>query len=199
MNFETSSRVSFAEGLLSLVTSKDRAASIAGDLAEEAGSRCGVWFWVDLLSVALALFSQAFRLAPWRSSWLIVSGLILWFVLYTLLRALGALLGLHALDTSCEDCGTLSVSAYVYFAVTLVVSNFLAGLVMGWRSRVGRPNACTPLAVFWVVSAIVAAVVDAMLVSGTGYCSIVYLIGLPLLYVAPLLYGGAIAGRRQLA
>ena len=49
---------SIAEWVLSRFTTPGRAASIVGDLTENADSRGGVWFWFSVIRTALSLFCQ---------------------------------------------------------------------------------------------------------------------------------------------
>lgn len=53
-----------AERLLSLFTSSDRAAAIAGDLTEEREHQGGAWFWLHVVRTALALWRSAVTDAP---------------------------------------------------------------------------------------------------------------------------------------
>lgn len=50
--------IHIAEWILRLVTSRDRAASTAGDLAEEAATRGAIWFWSGALRTAASLLWQ---------------------------------------------------------------------------------------------------------------------------------------------
>ena len=54
------------EWLFSLLTSSDRAAAIAGDLAEERDQRGWSWFWLHVVSVTFALWRNAATRAPLR-------------------------------------------------------------------------------------------------------------------------------------
>ena len=47
--------VNIAEWILALVTTRDRAASTVGDLAEGAATRGAVWFWSGVLRTAASL------------------------------------------------------------------------------------------------------------------------------------------------
>jgi pimeloyl-ACP methyl ester carboxylesterase len=55
------------EWLFSLLTSSDRAAAIAGDLAEEREPRGWFWFWLHVVSVTFALWRSAATRAPLRT------------------------------------------------------------------------------------------------------------------------------------
>lgn len=63
-----------AEALLSLFTSPDCAAAIAGDLTEERPHRGSTWFWQHVLRTTLALWRSALTDAPLIVLMLGVSG-----------------------------------------------------------------------------------------------------------------------------
>jgi hypothetical protein len=63
-----------AERLLSLFTSADRAAAIAGDLTEERGHRGPILFWLDVVGTLSALWRGAVTDAPLRVLMLALSG-----------------------------------------------------------------------------------------------------------------------------
>ena len=56
--------VRLAEQVLSLFTTPARAASLAGDFLEAAGTRRALWFWSTVLRTALALLWMSFSEAP---------------------------------------------------------------------------------------------------------------------------------------
>ena len=63
-----------AERLLSLFTSPDCAAAIAGDLTEERRHRGSIWFWLHVLGTMLALWRSALADAPLMVLVLAVTG-----------------------------------------------------------------------------------------------------------------------------
>ena len=63
------------ERLFSLFTSSDRAAAIAGDLAEEREQRGWIWFWLHVVSVTFALWRSVAMEAPLRVLALVLVGL----------------------------------------------------------------------------------------------------------------------------
>ena len=65
------------EWLFSLLTSKDRAVAIAGDLAEEREHRGSAWFWMHVVRVTLTLWRSTVAEAPVRVLALVLAGLIL--------------------------------------------------------------------------------------------------------------------------
>jgi hypothetical protein len=66
-----------AETLLSLFTSPDCAAAIAGDLTEERRQRGSSWFWQHVLRTALSLWRSAWTDAPLMMLMLAVTGCLL--------------------------------------------------------------------------------------------------------------------------
>ena len=56
--------VQIAESILSLVTSRDRALSTAGDLTEQAAVRGVSWFWSSVLRTAGSYVWQTFTESP---------------------------------------------------------------------------------------------------------------------------------------
>lgn len=81
-----------AEKLLSLFTSPDRAAAIAGDLAEERGRHGGAWFWRHVLGTAFSLGRNAMSEAPLAVLALVLPGLLLLAVLMIIGTVLTTLL-----------------------------------------------------------------------------------------------------------
>jgi hypothetical protein len=61
---EVRMRDDVSERLFSLFTSPDRAEAIAGDLMEERETHEGIWFWVHVVRIALALWREAAAEAP---------------------------------------------------------------------------------------------------------------------------------------
>jgi hypothetical protein len=185
------------EEFLCLITSRERAESIAGDLVEEAGTRGIVWLGAALASVAFALFFSAFGAARSRTLWLFGRGLLVWGLLYVVVRFVGAMIGIQPLLMPSTDYAALSPGVQVYLASTLILAAFLTGLVLGGRRTSNGLNAATPLAMFWALSVVVAPLMDLAAGTATWYCTFLYLLGLPLCYLFPLLAGGALAGRRS--
>jgi hypothetical protein len=67
--------IHIAEWILALVTSRDRAASTAGDLAERAAARGAVWFWFAVLRTATSLLWRDVTEKPARPAALAFAGL----------------------------------------------------------------------------------------------------------------------------
>lgn len=180
--------------MLTLITTKEAAAAIVGDLAESRG-RGSCLFCLDFVSIGLGLLLHSVRRKPVRVVSLCALGFVLWSVIYCIVRVLFALAGLIPLDTSLAECAVISLWSFALFALALVSSNLLAGLAIGYRSRSGEMNRCVPLAMLWSLGMVVFPVADWLSLSVSWYCMLIYLLGLPLLYIVPLLCGGAIGGR----
>ncbi len=189
-------RAAVAEEVLALLTSRERAGAVAGDLAEEAGRRGRIWFGCALLGVALALFASAFGASRARVLWLFVSGFVAWFAIYAAVRTAGAALGVQPLTPAVTDPFAAAWPVQLYLAATLALSGVLAGAALGARAPHGGLNACAPLAMFWVCAALVLPVLDLVAGTATWYCTLLYVLGLPLMYVLPLVGGGALGARR---
>jgi hypothetical protein len=76
----------FAEGLLSLVAPADQAASIVGDLMEEADVRGSVWFWQCVARLTCSLFVRDLVAAPLA---MIATSALTWFLYMGLSLVLG--------------------------------------------------------------------------------------------------------------
>lgn len=80
--------ISLAEWILALVTSRDRAASTAGDLAEEAEGRGAAWFWSGVLRTAASLLWRQVADNPARIAGLAILGVAVYVVLGLLFAGL---------------------------------------------------------------------------------------------------------------
>src|SRR6187397_1784508 len=70
-------KAGIAEAILSLTTSRDHAASIAGDLVQQAPLKGVTWFWGSLVRTTASLTLKAFTEAPVRVTGLALLGLFL--------------------------------------------------------------------------------------------------------------------------
>jgi hypothetical protein len=173
---------------------REAAAAIVGDITESHGPRIGR-FWLDIGSSAFALLVHSISRGPWTAVTLGFLGLALWFSIYCVVRVALAAAGLIPIDISIAECAVVSLSGFVLLAAALVSSNLLAGVAIGYRARVDGMNRCVPLALFWALAMIALPLADWLRVSVTWSCMLIYLLGLPLFYILPLLYGGALGGR----
>ena len=185
-----------AEEVLALVTDRDRAAAIAGDLTEEAAARGAAWFAMTLAGVAAALFFGAFATARGYTLRLLGKSVLVWCAFYLCIRVVGALTGLAPEYAADADFAALGLGTQVYLAGALVAAALLSGAVLGAAATANGVNAAVPLAMLWLTTALVAPVWELAAGTATWYCTFLYLIGLPLCYVLPLLTGAALTGRR---
>jgi len=182
-----------AHGVLALTSPPDRAETMAGDLAEEAEARGRVWFAAALAGVSFAMFFQAFGSARGRALKLLGLGLVVWFGCYVAARAAGALLGLQPFVIDTRNVADLSFGTLLYLGVLLMIASFATGLVLGRREAVRGMSPVMPLAVFWATTAVAGLCADLAAGTPTWQCTLLYVCGLPLLYIAPLLAGGMLA------
>ena len=188
-------RAHAAECLLSLVTPRAHAATITGDLLE-GFERRHFRFWSEVGSVALGLLAANVREAPLRTLWVALLGLLCWSSTYVSVRAAAAMFRLLPFDTRAVDCCAVALPTLVYLAGVLIVSSWLAGCWLGNRIKPAAAlNACVPLAVIWTCAALALPIADWRTLATSPYCLAVYLLAVPLCYVAPLLAGGALGAR----
>jgi hypothetical protein len=185
-----------AEALLSLVTSEERAETIAGDLAEEAERAGRLWYWRSVLGVSAAMFFKTFGGARLRTLGFLAGGFLLWCALYAAIRVIGALLGIEPLIATVSAGGGFAWSTALYLCAALILASFGAGLALGSRAVADGLNATAPLAMFWSAAAVVLPVLDAVAGTASWYCTLLYVVGMPVLYALPLLAGGAFARQR---
>jgi hypothetical protein len=188
-------KASLAEELLSLLMTEERAESIVGDLAEEARREGRVWYWCSVAGVSSAMFFKAFGGARTRTLGFLVAGFALWLAFYTLIRVVGAVVGLAPLIAA-TGSGAQAWATYLYLAATLALSSFCAGLALGPRTVAEGVNATAPLAMFWAAAAVVLPVLDCIQGTASWNCLLVYVAGVPALYMLPLLAGGAFVRHR---
>ncbi|HEX6995712.1 MAG TPA: hypothetical protein VF339_16390 [Gammaproteobacteria bacterium] len=184
-----------AQGILSLSSPPDRAETMAGDLVEEARTRGGLWLAGALVGVSAAMFFHAFGAARARTLARLGLGLAVWFAVYVATRVVGALLGLQPLVIDARSVAELPLGTLLYLGGLLMLSNFVTGLVLGRGSAVGGMNPVMPLAMFWASTAVIALCADVSSGTSTWFCTLLYVGGLPTLYIAPLLLGGMLAAR----
>lgn len=184
-----------AEELLALVTARARAHAVAGDLVEEAARRGRLWFCAALLGTVLALFVTACGARRGRMLRLFASAFVCWFAIYAGLRAAGAAAGLQPILLPITDAGSRPWPLTVYLAVTLVAAGLLAGAALGARAPAHGVNRAAPLVMFWGFAALVLPLLDLFAGTATWYCTLLYLLGFPLLYALPLAAGGALGAR----
>jgi hypothetical protein len=130
-------RTDAAEWVLSLLTSPDRAASIAGDLAEQASSQGGAWFWLNLLRTTASLAWRDFAEAPFRVTGLALVGIILQSVCMSAISLVIAICFLEARVAVVDASGIRhdSVSEWAIVGVFLFTSFFLGKWLAKWAPQ----------------------------------------------------------------
>ena len=180
-----------AQSLLELTAPPQRAETMAGDLVEEARARGALWFAAALGGVWLAMFFHAVGSARARMLGVLGVGLAMWLALYAAARIAAAALGVQPLVIDTHDVAALPLGTVAYLGTMLALSNFFTGVLM---SRTTRPvqgmSAVMPLAMFWASAALIGFCADLAAGRSSAQCVLVYLGGVPLLYIAPLLLGG---------
>lgn len=81
-------KVNLAERMLEIVTTSSRAASIVGDLEEEAANRTAFWFWVSLLRICTAHVLQDLRIHWLRMMWLGFSEFLIFVIVAMILESI---------------------------------------------------------------------------------------------------------------
>jgi hypothetical protein len=88
---------SFAEWMLSLITTPDRASSTVGDLLEDVAARGRLWFWLCIVRTAGSLLWRSFVAAPVSVilfavlAWFgyMITAVLLWVFAWILMMTLG--------------------------------------------------------------------------------------------------------------
>ena len=122
-----------AEWILVLVTSRERAASIVGDMMESAATHGRVWFWSSVLRAAASLLWHGFAANPRGllglafHAWLV--GLLLGFGVFVC--AISGV-GLYPRLPLAESTAMLSRAVYIADLVGMALAQFLVGC---WIAR----------------------------------------------------------------
>jgi hypothetical protein len=194
------------EDLLALFTSRERAATIVGDLVEQSLAQRRGWFTRQVIRVALALWWRSVICAPGRALARAGLGAAVFGGVYV---ALFIASGLPWYPWQRVH----EASFIVRLGLVLVVANFLTGTILARRSGVEQgPRAFSALLVVWSVGWLIwplfawrffPSATDgqwAGLIPWPAWAAwpYVFLAGLmfPLLYLVPLLLGGVLAQRR---
>ena len=145
-----------AEAILSLTTSRDHAASIAGDLVQQAPLKGTIWFWGSLVGTTASLTWKAFTEAPLRITGLGLVGLLVQIFYMILIEVPLVLLRLglamKRLTVAREPTAgfetTVNSPAWEYTLVFLFVS-FLIGR---WVARRAPGKELVVYATIWVTA-----------------------------------------------
>ena len=176
-----------AERLLSLFTSPDCAAGIAGDLTEERRHRGSIWFWLHVLGTTLALWRSAFTDAPLIVLVLAVAGCALFAG-----PALGGVAAVGLFPQWIGSPVSWIALSFFWWGGALWTGASLVGIAprRGMAACAMLAVAGEALLIAFVVTALWRDWLSAQLV-------LFYTTGL--VVAAPLLIGGAIARRRLIA
>jgi hypothetical protein len=191
----------FAENLLALFTTREVAASIVGDLIEQAHFRARGWFACEVIRLAFALCFGALVSAPGRTLRLAGLGFAVFVAAYLILFIASGLpwYPWHRVGTT---------DFWVRVAAVAFVSNLTTGAILARRRSSGNVSAVGPLTAVWfaawlIQSLFVWAVYPwpaSELYRGAtppwlwplAWTPLIF----PFLYLVPLLLGAAIGQRR---
>ena len=176
-----------AERLLSLFTSPDRAAGIAGDLTEERRHRGSLWFWLHVVGTTLALWRSAVTDAPLIVLMLAMAGCALLTA-----PALGGVAAVALFPQSIGSPVSWIALSFFWWGGALWTGASLVGIAprRGMAACAMLAVAAEPLLIAFVVTALWSDLLSVQLV-------LFYMTGL--VVAAPLLIGGAIARHRLIA
>jgi hypothetical protein len=136
-----------AEWILALVTTRDRAASIAGDLTEQAAARGAVWFWFSVFRTASSFLRRDVAERPVRLTGLALLGIAVYAGIGLLFAGLDGVVGFIAVYGSGNHLQLDSIGWKVWFAAPVLVSSLLVGRMLA-RWAPGRElAACVVYAV----------------------------------------------------
>ena len=209
--------VHLAEWLLSLAVSRESAASMVGDLLEEARTRGTVWFWLSLVGAVCSLIRRDVAGNPMRMLSLAMLGVVVQLALIAaaiVVFALGTLaVGVAAMavglvdprhqpptwlvSTDAQAVGPFVVAGMIFGYAAALVSQFQVGRVLAKRSP---GHELAPCVVFIVVGELVLFGLN-VATGGIRY-GLSYLASYQLLLVIPFnvpLFAGAIRIRNRRA
>lgn len=173
-----------AEALLSLFTTRERAESIAGDLAEERDVRGSAWFWFHVFRTTFALFTSALTSAPATTVALGALGLMLFVLLafagFATVAVFPFLLG--------------SVTSWVFLSLFWWSAALWTGISLVSIAPKYGMAACLTVALA-VESLLIASKLSFGWFQGPSIWALIY--ASALLAALPLVAGGAIVRRRQ--
>ncbi len=116
-------KTALAERILEMVTSSQRAASIIGDLLEEASNRGASWFWLSLLRISTSHLLQDLRLHWLRMIWLGFSG----FLECVIVGILAEQVTLHS------HSYFATLRSYSYLATAQYLVHLCVPILIGWH------------------------------------------------------------------
>ena len=189
----------FAQRLMCLFTTADRAESIVGDLLEESRTHGRGWFVLQSARTASALCFKSVGVAPARSLWVAGAALVLFVGFYA---ALAGVTGLFRyFDPSAPESLEVSLSLapfgfWIRVLVVVVGTNFLTGLVITRFASTRSLTGSSPLIVLWLVYWCAWPLLAQILYGLSWYWIVGGALVFPVFYLLPLLAGSALALRR---
>ena len=176
-----------AERLLSVFTSPDRAAAIAGDLTEEREQRGSAWFWLHVVRTTLALWRSAVIDAPLRVIALAMAGCAL-----SIAPAFGGLAAVSLFPQSLGSPVSWVALSFFWWGGALWIGASLVAIAPR-----GGMAACATLAAAGETLLIAFGVMAQWPGLWRSELLLFYITGLGA--AAPLVVGGALARRRMIA
>jgi hypothetical protein len=129
--------VHFAEWILTLVTSRDRAASTVGDLTEGAAARGIIWFWSAVLRTAASLLWRDLAENPAPVIGLAFLGFAVYIGIDLLFDFLSGIAFFIAAEVSGHPLTPGIIGLRIWLAVPILVSSLLIGRMLA-RLAPGR-------------------------------------------------------------
>jgi len=160
--------ISLAEWILALVTSRDRAASTAGDLAEEAATHGAAWFWSGVLRTAASLLWRQVAESAARIAGLAILGLAVYVALDLLFAFLSGVAFFAAAYRSGHALQLNSLAWRIWFLAPALLIPLATGRLLA-RWAPGREAA---VCLVYAIAAAVCACVSMMATPGSiGFLS----------------------------
>ena len=122
--------VNIAEWILALVTTRDRAASTVGDLAEGAATRGVVWFWSGVLRTAASLLWRDVLEKSVRFTGLALIGLAVYIGIDLIFAGLSGAAFFGAARTSGHPLSLDSIGWRLWFTAPVLVSSLVIGRLL---------------------------------------------------------------------
>lgn len=139
--------ISLAEWILALVTSRDRAASTAGDLAEEAATHGAAWFWSGVIRTAASLLWREVADNPARVAGLAILGLGVYVGLGLLFAFLSGIASFVAAYRSGHALPLNSLAWRIWFLAPALLTPLATGWVLARRAPGREAAACLGYAI----------------------------------------------------
>src|SRR6202789_226482 len=139
--------VNIAEWILALVTTRDRAASTVGDLAEGAAARGVVWFWSGVLRTAASLLWRDIAGQPARLTGLAFLGLAVYIGIDLVFAGLSGVAFFRAAVASGHPLHLDSIGWKLWFTAPVLVSSLLVGRMLAHWAPGRELAACVVYAI----------------------------------------------------